>query len=118
MSEKKTIPIHEERPESSPCESSEPYVLMVLGDSMEPEFEEGEVIVIEPDGAVGDGSFVIAYHNDDYTFRQLIQRDGSWYLHALKEGYPDEPLPDLEGIKGVVTQKKRPGIRGARKRYA
>ena len=51
------------------CEEKEPYALMVLGDSMEPEFKEGEVLVIEPGANYRDGSYVIAYHNDEYIFR-------------------------------------------------
>ncbi len=98
----------------SPCETKEPYVLMVLGDSMEPEFNEGDVIVIEPEAHVKDGSYVIAFHNEDYTFRQL-KVDGEHYvLQALKAGYPDEPLVNgLDDIRGVITQKKAKG--GGRK---
>jgi DNA polymerase V len=42
------------------CAAAEPFALMVLGDSMEPEFREGEVILIEPEGLATDGSFVLA----------------------------------------------------------
>ena len=42
------------------CSSAEPFALMVLGDSMEPEFVEGEVILIEPEGLATDGSYVLA----------------------------------------------------------
>ena len=46
----------------SGCDSgSESFALMVLGDSMVPEFNEGEIIVVEPDGATRDGSFVLAF---------------------------------------------------------
>jgi len=38
------------------CSESEPYALRVLGDSMLPEFKEGVVIVIDPAGAIRDGS--------------------------------------------------------------
>ena len=122
MSSRKTIPIQpvgeeEPTPYSTPCEGSEPYVLMVLGDSMEPEFEEGEVIVIEPDGVVEDGSYVVAYHDDEYIFRQLIQRDGRWFLHPLNERYPTVEVDGIDVAKGVVTQKKRPGRRDSHKRY-
>ena len=49
-------PSPEEALEATACASGEPYALMVLGDSMLPEFEPGEVIVVEPDGVARDGS--------------------------------------------------------------
>ncbi len=100
------------------CEENEPFVLMVLGDSMQPEFNEGEIIVIQPGLAVSDGAYVVAKHNDEYTFRQLIRRDDKWFLHALNENYPTEEFSDLNNIRGVITEKKIPGGgRKNRKKY-
>ncbi len=103
------------------CASGESFALMVLGDSMLPEFEEGEVIVIEPDGLAADGSFVLAWCNDEWIFRQLVRDgDGSgdgWRLRALNPVYPEIPIPDLGAVRGVIIQKSRPGRRRASKRY-
>ncbi len=132
MSLDKYIPIVEEKAEAeqqqgpavptkmaapSPCEAAEPYVLMVLGDSMEPEFNEGEVIVIEPEGHAHDGSYVVALHDGEYIFRQLRIRDGRHFIVALKEGYPEQELEGIKSVKGVITQKSVPGNRKARKFY-
>lgn len=102
---------------SSKCEENEPYALMVLGDSMEPEFKEGDVIVIEPGGHVKDGSYVIAYHNDEYIFRQLRIRKDGWYLSPLNPAYVSEKLTNAEDVKGVITQKKSSGGRHNRTNY-
>lgn len=91
------------------CEEKEPYVLMVLGDSMEPEFLEGDVVVIEPGAYYRDGSYVIAYHNDEYIFRQLRVLNDRMYLTPLNPNYVSEQIDGPEAIKGVITQKKRPG---------
>lgn len=91
------------------CEENEPYVLMVLGDSMEPEFMEGDVVVIEPGAHYHDGSYVIAHHNGEYTFRQLRVINDRLYLTPLNPAYVSEQLDGPESIKGVITQKKRPG---------
>lgn len=121
MQHKKTIPIQEVVSEEdqalSACSSGEPYALMVLGDSMLPEFEDGEIIVVEPEGLARDGSYVVAYHNDEYTFRQLASRDQKWYLRPLNDLYPTEEIPGLEAVKGVVIQKKKPGRRKSYKSY-
>ena len=37
------------------CSAGESFALMVLGHSMAPEFLEGEIIIIEPDGLAADG---------------------------------------------------------------
>jgi phage repressor protein C with HTH and peptisase S24 domain len=100
------------------CAAAEPFALMVLGDSMLPEFEEGEVIVIEPEGHARDGSYVLAFHDEEYIFRQLVRREAGWVLHALNPAYPDAPIADLSAVKGVVIQKQeRGGRRSTRKRY-
>jgi phage repressor protein C with HTH and peptisase S24 domain len=91
------------------CSGAEPFALMVLGDSMEPEFVEREIIVVEPEGLATDGSYVIAFHNEEYIFRQLIKREAGWALHALNPAYPDQPIASLSGVRGVVIMKRKPG---------
>ena len=100
------------------CEENEPYALMVLGDSMEPEFKEGEVLVIEPGANYHDGSYVIAYHNDEYIFRQLRVIKGLLFLTPLNPNYVSEQISGEEAIKGVITSKKMPGGRHNRKNYS
>ncbi len=91
---------------SSGCSASEPYALRVLGDSMLPEFEEGVVIVIDPGGAIGDGSYVIALDDkDEYIFRQLRMVDEKIYLVPLNDLYDTIEIASLERVKGVVSQK-------------
>ncbi|MEW6120648.1 MAG: S24 family peptidase [Pseudomonadota bacterium] len=116
MDERKTIPIQDIN-ETSNCAGSEPYALMVLGDSMLPEFEEGEIIVVEPSGLVKDGSFVVAYVNDEYIFRQIVKREDGWMLKPLNPLYPNIPVASIEVARGVVIMKKRPGKRSEQKRY-
>ena len=99
------------------CSGGESFALRVLGDSMAPEFNEGEIIIIEPDGALRPGCFVLAQWRGEWTFRQL-QRDGeTWCLHALNPAYADQPLPDLTSIHGVIIQKAVPGRRRLTKHY-
>jgi len=119
MAVEKFIPIHDATapaPEderlaafSSPCEGKEPYVLMVLGDSMEPEFMEGDVVVIEPHNRVTDGSYVIAWHRDEYILRRLRMIADRLYLEPLNAHYTSDAIESLDQIKGVITQRKRPG---------
>lgn len=99
------------------CTSGEAFALRVLGDDMAPEFRHGEIIVVEPEGALKDGSFVVAQHEGEWLFRQLRRAGDGWVLHALnaaRAGRPDLPdlaLADLGTVRGVVIQKAVPGRR-------
>ena len=119
MSEKKIIPIiaAEDAEEMSACAAAEPFALMVLGDSMEPEFVERDIIIIEPEGLATDGSYVLAWLDDEHIFRQLVKRGDRWLLHPLNPRYPDAEIADLEAVRGVIIQKSKPGRRKAAKRY-
>ena len=101
----------------SDCSGAEVFALQVLGQSMVPEFEEGEIIVIEPDGALRDGSFVLAQLDGEWLFRQLRREGEGWRLHALNPAFAPWSLPDLAAVRGVVIQKARPGRRRASKSY-
>ena len=90
---------------SSGCAESEPYALRVLGDSMLPEFAEGAIIVIDPAGAIRDGCFVIAIHDDEYIFRQLRIHEGRYYLQPLNDLYDTVEITGPDQIKGVVSQQ-------------
>jgi DNA polymerase V len=99
------------------CSGGEAFALRVLGDSMAPEFNEGEIIVIEPEGLARDGSYVLAWHADEWIFRQLCGEPGAWRLHALNPAYPDTALDTLDAVRGVVIQKAVPGRRRLTRRY-
>jgi SOS-response transcriptional repressor LexA len=99
------------------CAGAEPFALMVLGDAMAPEFVEGEIIVVEPEGHATDGSFVVARVDGEWTLRQLVRADIGWQLQALNPAYPTAPIGDLAAVRGVVIQKSKPGRRRASKRY-
>ena len=100
------------------CGGGEVFALRVIGQSMAPEFNEGEIIVIEPDGAVRDGSYVLARHADEWIFRQLqATPEGGWRLHPLNPAWPDLAIPGLEAVHGVVIQKAVPGRRRLTKHY-
>lgn len=103
--------------ELSACSSAEPFALMVLGDSMEPEFVEGDIIIIEPEGLATDGSYVLAWHRDEYIFRQLVRDGEKWLLRPLSPRYSAMEIDDLTPVRGVIIQKSKPGRRKAAKRY-
>lgn len=107
--------------DDSGCSGGESFALRVLGEEMLPEFREGDIIIVEPDGAVRDGSFVLAQADGLWIFRQLAQGPGdAWRLRALNPAAAAQPeivLRDLTAVHGVVIQKAVPGRRKLSKRY-
>ena len=99
------------------CSGGEVFALRVMGDSMAPEFTDGEIIIIEPDGALREGCFVLAQCDGEWTFRQLARNGGAWALRALNPAYPEQPLPDLGAVHGRIIQKCVPGRRRLSKHY-
>lgn len=83
------------------------FALRVTGDSMEPEFRAGMVLIVEPELEAHPGDFVIAKNSDgETTFKQLVRDGSDWYLKPLNERYPIKPLGNAR-IIGVVRAVER-----------
>lgn len=113
-----SAPAQQDPMSDSNCSGNELVALMVLGDSMEPEFIEGEILVIEMGMAAADGSFVVGTANEEFIFRQLKRNaQGGWILHALNPAYHDIAISGLDTLKGVVTHKRNARSRKSVKYY-
>jgi SOS-response transcriptional repressor LexA len=81
------------------------YALRVEGDSMEPRFPNGAILIVEPEAEPKNGSFVIVRQNgNDTTFKQLIADGGQWYLKPVNPRYPIMQLGPDAVLCGVVKQ--------------
>lgn len=82
------------------------YALRVVGDSMEPKFPEGCVIIVEPEEQPHNKSYVIALLQDSNkaTFKQLIDDESGKYLKPLNEKYPIMNMQPRTGFCGVVKK--------------
>lgn len=92
--------------ELNSCASKEPFALQVLGDSMEPEFPDGCIIIIEPARVAEPGNYVIAeIPHEGLIFRRLLIEEEQLILCAVNTEYPRHPLPDMHAIRGIVVQR-------------
>ena len=82
---------------------------------MAPEFTDGCIIIVDPEGVISDGCFVLARYAEEYIFRQLIFGEGRYYLKALQEGHETVEIPDLQHVAGVIIQQA--GRRRAERRH-
>lgn len=84
------------------------FALRVVGDSMEPEFQEGMILIIEPEMDPNPGDFVVARSSEDATtFKQLVRDGADWYLKPLNTRYPIKPLGDSKIIGVLRAVEKR-----------
>jgi SOS-response transcriptional repressor LexA len=84
------------------------FALRVMGDSMEPEFREGMVIIVEPDMEPQPGDYVIARNGaEETTFKQLTKDGGDWYLKPLNPRWPIKPLGKSKIVGVVRAVEKR-----------
>ena len=90
----------------SNCSASEPFALRVVGDDMAPEFLDGQVIIVDPGGKISSGCYVVARHQGEMIFRQLVLAGDSCRLRALDEELPVIELASgIEDIVGVISQR-------------
>lgn len=84
------------------------YALRVRGDSMEPVFPDGTILVVEPEFEALPGDYIIVRTaENEATFKQLIKDGSDYYLKPLNERYPIKPLPENAIICGVVRDALR-----------
>ncbi|OOZ14982.1 peptidase [Solemya velum gill symbiont] len=102
------IPGQEQQDDSSlsSCSSSEPFALQVLGDSMEPEFPDKCIIIIEPNDKCSNEAYVMADIEGSRWFRQYMNDGKGERLVAVNSEYPDIPLEGLNWkVEGIIVQR-------------
>ena len=91
------------------CNAKEPFALQVLGTSMEPEFEDGAIIIIDPAYPARTGAYIVADYAGETTFRQYVEHEGKRFLRPLNEAYPTVEITDTITLRGVVVQQSKRG---------
>lgn len=89
---------------------SHTFALRVTGDSMEPEFTPGMILIIEPEIDPQPGDYVVAKNgSDETTFKQLIKDGGDWYLKPVNPRYPIKLLgkSHIIGVLRAVERRYR-----------
>jgi SOS-response transcriptional repressor LexA len=89
------------------CSLHEPFALQVLGDSMEPEFPDKCVVIIEPTDRCRSGMYIFVEVEGVRWFRQYVKEaDGREWLYALNDLYPEIELTGLEWkVLGIIIQR-------------
>ena len=76
--------------------------IKITGDSMEPEFKQDDIIIIDTlkTKINYDKYFVVNY--DDFVYlKKIIKKDDNIYLHSVNPYYPDILIKDLDKLKVI-----------------
>ncbi len=86
------------------------FGVRVNGDSMSPEFKEGDVLIVNPNLEAQSGDYVIAKLTDDNeaTFKKLVIHDRLIILRPLNAAYDDVVVTDSSKVEivGKVVERK------------
>ncbi|WP_240988817.1 LexA family protein [Cupriavidus taiwanensis] len=82
--------------------SKRAFALRVRGPSMEPKYQDGDIIYVEPEAIAEHGKRVVVQleSEPEATFKELVIEGGQKYLRALN---PDWPGPKFLPINGNAT---------------
>ena len=86
------------------------FGLKVMDDSMQPEFHEGDIIIVSPCEMPGHDDYVVVKNNESVTaLRQLKRYGRTRVLHPLNPKYPDMEFSQRDRFKiiGKVVEKKK-----------
>ena len=89
--------------------SANAFALRVRGDSMEPEFSNGDVIIVDVARSPHHGSFVVVRLDDAHeaTFKQLMIDGSQKFLKPLNARYPVIEINGNATMVGVVVEKRK-----------
>ena len=77
------------------------FALRVSGDSMEPLFQDGQVIWVKEQKALSSGDIGIFIYSDNVYLKKLITDDGKAYLRSLNAEYEDIKINEDFGFNAI-----------------
>ena len=80
-----------------PVDIDADFVIPIKGDSMEPDYHDGDLVFIQTSVDLSDGVIGVFNYNGDAYIKQLVIDKEQAYLHSLNPAYKDMPItPDTD----------------------
>ena len=94
-----------------PVDIDADFVIPIKGDSMEPDYHDGDLVFIQTSVDLNNGVIGVFNYNGDAYIKQLVIDKDQAYLHSLNPIYKDMPItPDTDfRIIGEVVDLYREG---------
>ena len=89
-----------------PVDIDADFVIPIKGDSMEPDYHDGDLVFIQTSVDLNNGVIGVFNYNGDAYIKQLVIDEDQAYLHSLNPAYKDMPItPDTDfRIIGEVVE--------------
>lgn len=75
-----------------PVDIDADFVIPIKGDSMEPDYHDGDLVFIQTSVDLNDGVIGVFNYNGDAYIKQLVIDKEQAYLHSLNPAYNDMPI--------------------------
>lgn len=75
-----------------PVDVDADFVIPIKGDSMEPDYHDGDLVFIQTSVDLTDGVIGVFNYNGDAYIKQLVIDKDQAYLHSLNPAYKDMPI--------------------------
>lgn len=75
-----------------PVDVDADFVIPIKGDSMEPDYHDGDLVFIQTSVDLNDGVIGVFNYNGDAYIKQLVIDEDQAYLHSLNPAYKDMPI--------------------------
>ena len=75
-----------------PVDIDADFVIPIKGDSMEPDYHDGDLIFIQTSVDLNNGVIGVFNYNGDAYIKQLVIDEDQAYLHSLNPEYKDMPI--------------------------
>ena len=75
-----------------PIDIDADFVIPIKGDSMEPDYQDGDLIFIQTSVDLNDGVIGVFNYNGEAYIKQLVIDEDQAYLHSLNPEYKDMPI--------------------------
>ena len=94
-----------------PVDVDADFVIPIKGDSMEPDYQDGDLVFIQTSVDLNDGVIGVFNYNGEAYIKQLVIDTEQSYLHSLNPAYKDMPItPETDfRIIGEVVDFYREG---------
>lgn len=94
-----------------PVDVDADFVIPIKGDSMEPDYQDGDLVFIQTSVDLNDGVIGVFNYNGEAYIKQLVIDEEQAYLHSLNPEYKDMPItPETDfRIIGEVVDIYREG---------
>ena len=80
-----------------PVDVDADFVIPIKGDSMEPDYNDGDLVFIQTSVDLNNGVIGVFNYNGDAYIKQLVIDKEQAYLHSLNPAYKDMPItPDTD----------------------